>query len=54
MRTKHVISFIGMAGLLAGMLFSRDVVELAKKEMERRANDKSKKELDAAQAAQKK
>jgi len=43
MKAKQVVSLISAAGLLTGFLYSQDLVELAKKEKERRAKAKDKK-----------
>ncbi|MFA9453811.1 MAG: hypothetical protein ACERK6_07825 [Candidatus Aminicenantaceae bacterium] len=43
MSAKQIVSMISAVGLLTGFLYSQDLVELAKKEKERRAKAKDKK-----------
>jgi hypothetical protein len=43
MNAKQIVSMISAVGLLTGFLYSQDLVELAKKEKERRAKAKDKK-----------
>ncbi len=43
MRARQIVSLMSAVGLLTGFLYSQDLVELAKKEKERRAKAKDKK-----------